>query len=61
MVIEHDVVDLHIAVDDPLLQEDRADTARLGGLLLLGERVLGLPKEPNQDKVLPFKELPKNG
>ncbi|MEL7207070.1 MAG: acyl-CoA dehydrogenase family protein, partial [Actinomycetota bacterium] len=28
---------------------------------ILGERVLGLPKEPNQDKVLPFKELPKNG
>ena len=28
---------------------------------ILGERVLGLPKEPNQDKVLPFKDLPKNG
>ncbi len=28
---------------------------------IIGERVLGLPKEPNQDKVLPFKELPKNG
>ncbi|MDZ7673495.1 MAG: acyl-CoA dehydrogenase family protein [Acidimicrobiales bacterium] len=27
---------------------------------IIGERVLGLPKEPNQDKVLPFKELPKN-
>jgi alkylation response protein AidB-like acyl-CoA dehydrogenase len=28
---------------------------------IIGERVLGLPKEPNQDKVVPFKELPKNG
>ena len=28
---------------------------------IIGERVLGLPKEPNQDKVLPFKDLPKNG
>ena len=27
---------------------------------IMGERVLGLPKEPNQDKVLPFSELPKN-
>jgi alkylation response protein AidB-like acyl-CoA dehydrogenase len=27
---------------------------------IIGERVLGLPKEPNQDKVLPFSELPKN-
>lgn len=27
---------------------------------ILGERVLGLPKEPNQDKVLAFKDLPKN-
>jgi alkylation response protein AidB-like acyl-CoA dehydrogenase len=27
---------------------------------ILGERVLGLPKEPNQDKVTPFKDLPKN-
>jgi alkylation response protein AidB-like acyl-CoA dehydrogenase len=28
---------------------------------IIGELVLGLPKEPNQDKVVPFKELPKNG
>jgi alkylation response protein AidB-like acyl-CoA dehydrogenase len=28
---------------------------------IIGERVLGLPKEPNNDKVMPFKELPKNG
>lgn len=27
---------------------------------IIGERALGLPKEPNQDKVLPFSELPKN-
>jgi alkylation response protein AidB-like acyl-CoA dehydrogenase len=27
---------------------------------IIGERVLGLPKEPNQDKVVPFSELPKN-
>jgi alkylation response protein AidB-like acyl-CoA dehydrogenase len=27
---------------------------------ILGERVLGLPKEPNNDRVLPFSELPKN-
>ena len=28
---------------------------------ILGERVLGLPKEPNADKGKPFRELPKNG
>ncbi|MHB8467000.1 MAG: acyl-CoA dehydrogenase family protein [Acidimicrobiales bacterium] len=28
---------------------------------IIGERVLGLPKEPSNDRVLPFKELPKNG
>ncbi len=27
---------------------------------IIGERVLGLPKEPNQDKVVPFTDLPKN-
>lgn len=27
---------------------------------IIGERALGLPKEPNQDKVLPFSDLPKN-
>ncbi len=27
---------------------------------IIGERVLGLPKEPNNDKTLPFAELPKN-
>lgn len=27
---------------------------------IIGERALGLPKEPNQDKVLPFADLPKN-
>ena len=27
---------------------------------ILGERVLGLPKEPNNDKVTPFKDLPRN-
>jgi alkylation response protein AidB-like acyl-CoA dehydrogenase len=28
---------------------------------IIGERVLGLPKEPNNDRTLPFRELPKNG
>jgi alkylation response protein AidB-like acyl-CoA dehydrogenase len=28
---------------------------------IIGERVLGLPKEPNNDKVTAFKDLPKNG
>jgi alkylation response protein AidB-like acyl-CoA dehydrogenase len=28
---------------------------------ILGERVLGLPKEPSTDKGKPFRELPKNG
>jgi alkylation response protein AidB-like acyl-CoA dehydrogenase len=28
---------------------------------IIGERVLGLPKEPNSDKVTAFKDLPKNG
>jgi alkylation response protein AidB-like acyl-CoA dehydrogenase len=28
---------------------------------IVGERVLGLPKEPNKDKVTAFKDLPKNG
>ena len=28
---------------------------------IIGERVLGLPKEPNEDKTKPFSELPKNG
>src|SRR5918995_2050075 len=28
---------------------------------IIGERVLGLPKEPGLDKNTPFKELPKNG
>ena len=28
---------------------------------IIGERVLGLPKEPNNDRVTPFRELPKNG
>jgi alkylation response protein AidB-like acyl-CoA dehydrogenase len=27
---------------------------------IIGERVLGLPKEPNNDKITPFSELPKN-
>ena len=27
---------------------------------IVGERVLGLPKEPNNDKTLPFSDLPKN-
>jgi alkylation response protein AidB-like acyl-CoA dehydrogenase len=27
---------------------------------IIGERVLGLPKEPNNDKTLPFSQLPKN-
>ena len=27
---------------------------------IIGERVLGLPKEPNEDKTRPFAELPKN-
>ena len=28
---------------------------------ILGERVLGLPKEPNADRTTPFRDLPKNG
>ena len=28
---------------------------------IIGERVLGLPKEPNEDRVKAFKDLPKNG
>jgi alkylation response protein AidB-like acyl-CoA dehydrogenase len=28
---------------------------------IIGERVLGLPKEPGFDKNMPFRELPKNG
>ena len=28
---------------------------------IIGERVLGLPKEPGNDKNAPFRELPKNG
>jgi alkylation response protein AidB-like acyl-CoA dehydrogenase len=28
---------------------------------ILAERVLGLPKEPNEDKTKPFSELPRNG
>ena len=27
---------------------------------IIGERALGLPKEPNNDKTMPFSELPKN-
>ena len=28
---------------------------------IIGERVLGLPKEPNNDRVTPWSALPKNG
>jgi hypothetical protein len=28
---------------------------------ILGERVLGLPKEPDSNKGKPFREIPKNG
>jgi alkylation response protein AidB-like acyl-CoA dehydrogenase len=28
---------------------------------ILGERVLGLPKEPDTNKGKPFREIPKNG
>ncbi len=28
---------------------------------ILGERVLGLPREPSQDRTTPFRDLPKNG
>jgi alkylation response protein AidB-like acyl-CoA dehydrogenase len=28
---------------------------------IIGERVLGLPKEPNNDRTMPFRDLPKNG
>ena len=27
---------------------------------IIGERVLGLPKEPNNDRITPFSDLPKN-
>ena len=28
---------------------------------IIGERVLGLPKEPGNEKTTPFRDLPKNG
>ena len=28
---------------------------------IVGERVLGLPKEPGPDRTTPFRDLPKNG
>ena len=28
---------------------------------IIGERVLGLPKEPGFDRATPFNDLPKNG
>ena len=28
---------------------------------IIGERVLGLPKEPNNDRTTAYKDLPKNG
>jgi alkylation response protein AidB-like acyl-CoA dehydrogenase len=28
---------------------------------IIGERVLGLPKEPSNDRTTPFRDLPKNG
>ena len=28
---------------------------------IIGERVLGLPKEPSNDRTMPYRELPKNG
>jgi len=28
---------------------------------IIGERVLGLPREPNDDRTIPFRDLPKNG
>ena len=28
---------------------------------IIGERALGLPKEPNNDRIVPFRDLPKNG
>ncbi len=28
---------------------------------IIGERVLGLPKEANNDKTMSFKDMPKNG
>jgi alkylation response protein AidB-like acyl-CoA dehydrogenase len=28
---------------------------------ILGERILGLPKEPSNERTIPFRELPKNG
>jgi hypothetical protein len=27
---------------------------------IIGERVLGLPKEPGPDRTMPFRELPQN-
>jgi hypothetical protein len=28
---------------------------------IIGERVLGLPKEPSNDRTVAYRELPKNG
>ena len=28
---------------------------------IIGERILGLPKEPGNDRTIPFRDLPKNG
>jgi hypothetical protein len=28
---------------------------------IIGERILGLPKEPNNDRTVAFRDLPKNG
>jgi alkylation response protein AidB-like acyl-CoA dehydrogenase len=28
---------------------------------IIGERVLGLPREPSNDRTTPFRELPRNG
>ena len=28
---------------------------------IIGERVLGLPKEPGNDRTIPFRDLAKNG
>lgn len=46
-----------ISATEPLRE---VSAVRLHVPNIVGERVLGLPKEPNPDKPTPFRDLPKN-